>query len=218
MMDATTNRIEVLGNDRLKILASVVHSAGTDELLPALTYVKLATDGYTVNSYATDRYTMAVASLPIATTEPAVVYIPAVALAKFVTARRALMIARNDVDEHGRITWALSDGSETVSGQLLSFDYPNVDGLWHREHVAADTPWSIDIRYLSRLERMSKTACINGKSRNTMQSGKNFKWTFCVPEKGVAIAICGPLTVMFLPQRQDQELTSAAYGYIDWKN
>ena len=104
MMNATTNRIEVLGNDRLKILASVVHSAGTDELLPVLTYVKLATDGSTVNAYATDRFTMAVASLPFVTTEPAVVYIPAVALSKFVTARRALMIARNDVDEHGQIT------------------------------------------------------------------------------------------------------------------
>lgn len=217
-MDATTNRIEVSGNDRLKILASVVHSAGTDDLLPVLTYVKLATDGYTVNAYATDRFTMAVASLPIATTEPAVVYIPAAALAKFVTAKRVLMIARNDADERGHITWSLSDGSETVSGRMDPFDYPNTDRLWHREHVAASTPWSIDIRYLSRLERISKTACINGKSRNAVLSGKNFQWTFCVPKKGVAVAICGPLTVMFLPQRQDQELTSAAYGYIDWKN
>ena len=217
-MDATTNRIEVLGSDRLKILASVVHSAGTDDLLPVLTYVKLATDGCTVNAYATDRFTMAVASLPIATTEPAVVYVPAASLAKFVTARRTLMIARNDVDEYGERTWTLSDGSETVSGRLYPFDYPNIDGLWHREFDAADTPWSIDIRYLSRLERMSKTACINGKSRNAVLSGKNFRWTLCVPDKGVAVAICGPLTVMFLPQRQDQELTSAAYGYIDWKN
>lgn len=104
----------------------VAAAAGTDDTLPVLLCVKMASDGGALELAATDRYRLAVDSLPWTGPDGVSLNVPAVTLVKFAKA----------ADKHGKITMhvgeghaAFSDGARTLITHTTQGEYPKFKSL-----------------------------------------------------------------------------------------
>lgn len=208
-----SSHVHVSGNDNLRILASVAHAAGSDDLLPIFDLVKITRCGELVTAQATDRYILATATIKDSRSAggDATVYVPAKDLLKFVTAKRY----EAEFSNPSEFDWRIGDGTDSVSGSRPGGRYPELDRLFKGRVELANGPVCFDSRLFGRLERIAKTAKYN---RPTMSDkGRAFAWRMAVAGYGPTIATHGPITVMVMPRRgdDDEPFVSETYGRID---